>query len=343
MPPDSPSSNRPTTPRIGGPGGRPPSATPPPAPTTPTLPTADASIETLEDKSRPKIGEAAARAAAIESAPQEAAPATRFILDEGPPDKPANPAARRWGKATRNVEEGEFLEGPKTRRFEFFRVVRIAFEFIRGFRALHFVGPCVTVFGSARFKEDHRYYALAREIAGRLSKVGFTILTGGGPGIMEAANRGAKDAGGPSIGCNIELPMEQKPNPYVDRFLEFRYFFVRKVMLVKYSYAFVVMPGGFGTLDELFEAITLIQTGKIQDFPVILVGKDYWQPIIEFARTRMLSERTISPEDVGLLVCTDSPEEVVDRIADAAQRSFGFAWARKTATHPQHWMGENRS
>jgi uncharacterized protein (TIGR00730 family) len=321
----------------------PPSAVPPPPPTTPTLPTADASIETLEDKAKPKIGEAAARAAAADATgATAAAPApTRFILDEGPPDKPANPAARRWGKATRNVEEGEFLEGPKTRRSEFVRVVRICLEFIKGFRALHFVGPCVTVFGSARFKEDHRYYGLAREIAGRLSKIGFTILTGGGPGIMEAANRGAKDAGGPSIGCNIELPMEQKPNPYVDRFVEFRYFFIRKVMLVKYSYAFVVMPGGFGTLDELFEAITLIQTGKIRDFPVILVGTDYWQPIIDFARNGMLAERTISPEDLGLLICTDSPEEVVDRIADAAQRSFGFAWSRKAAAHPQKWMGEH--
>ncbi|HMN40522.1 MAG TPA: TIGR00730 family Rossman fold protein [Phycisphaerales bacterium] len=253
---------------------------------------------------------------------------------------PADPNGRRWGKSTRNVEEGEFLEGPKTRRFELFRVVRIAIEFIKGFRSLHFVGPCVTVFGSARFKEDHRYYSMARDISARLSRVGFTILTGGGPGIMEAANRGARDAGGPSIGLNIELPMEQQPNSYVDRFVEFRYFFVRKVMLVKYSYAFVVMPGGFGTMDELFEAVTLIQTGKIRDFPVVLVGTDFWQPLIDFLRERMVMERTISPEDVGLLICTDSPEEVVDRITDAAQRNFGFEWARKAARRPQRWAGE---
>ena len=257
-----------------------------------------------------------------------AAPPSRFILDEGPPEKPAIPGARRWGKATRNVEEGEFLEGPQTRRFEFFRVFRIALEFIKGFRALHFVGPCVTVFGSARFKEDHRYYALAREVSARVSKLGFTIMTGGGPGIMEAANRGARDANGPSIGCNIELPMEQEPNPYVDKFVEFRYFFVRKVMLVKYSYAFIVMPGGFGTLDEVFETITLIQTGKIKDFPIILMGVDYWSPMLAFIRDRMLSEKTISPEDLNLLVLTDSPEEAVDRIADAMQRQFGFSWSK---------------
>jgi uncharacterized protein (TIGR00730 family) len=321
----------PATDGAGGNQSPPPSASPAPPPTTPTLPTADASIETLEDKSKPKIGEAAAIEAGGSALAAPGASGTRFILDEGPPDNPASPGIRRWGKATRDVEEGQFLEGPKTRSSEFFRVVRIALEFIKGFRALHFVGPCITVFGSARFKEDHRYYALAREIAARLSEVGFTILTGGGPGIMEAANRGARDAGGPSIGCNIKLPMEQKPNPYVDKFVEFRYFFIRKVMLVKYSYAFVVMPGGFGTLDELFEAVTLIQTGKIRDFPVILVGVDYWKPLLDFARVRMLAERTINPEDIGLLICTDSPEEVVDRIADVVQRSFGFAWARKTA------------
>ena len=270
--------------------------------------------------------------------PTHAAP-TRFILDEGPPDQPAidrrgmvRGNLRRWGKATRNVDEGEFLAGPHTRRFEFFRVVRIAVEFIKGFRALHFVGPCVTVFGSARFKEDHRYYHLARDVSARISKLGFTIMTGGGPGIMEAANRGARDAGGPSIGCNIELPFEQKPNPYVDKFVEFRYFFIRKVMLVKYSYAFVVMPGGFGTLDELFEAITLIQTGKIKDFPVILMGVDYWQPMLDFIRARMLLEKTISPTDLDLLILTDHPEEAVDRIADVMQRRFGFAWKKNGET-----------
>lgn len=264
---------------------------------------------------------------------------TRYIFDEGPasPATPPGPRptqsgdVRRWGKATRNVEEGEFLEGPQARRFELFRVLRIAWEFIKGFRALHFVGPCVTIFGSARFKDDHRYYGLTRDLAARIGRMGFTIMTGGGPGVMEAANRGAKDAGAKSIGCNITLPMEQHPNPYVDRFVEFRYFFVRKVMLVKYSYAFVVMPGGFGTLDEVFETITLIQTGKIKDFPVILVGVDYWAPMLEFFRRKMLAEGTISAADLDLLVLTDSLDEVADRIADVAQRKFGFAWKKKPA------------
>lgn len=267
----------------------------------------------------------------IGKAPAEE-PKSRFILDEGPPGKETLPGKGRWGKATRNVEEGEFLEGPKTRRFEFFRVVRIALEFIRGFRALHFVGPCVTVFGSARFKEDHHYYHLARDVSARIGAMGFTILTGGGPGIMEAANRGARDAKAPSIGCNIELPMEQEPNPYVDKFVEFRYFFVRKVMLVKYSYAFVVMPGGFGTLDEVFETITLIQTGKIKDFPVILMGVDYWQPLMEFVRSRMIAERTISPTDLDLVFLTDSPAEAAERIADITQRKFGFSWSKTPST-----------
>lgn len=242
--------------------------------------------------------------------------------------------SKRWGKATRNVEEGQFLEGPRTRSFELWRVIKIAIEFIRGFRRFHFIGPCVTVFGSARFKEDHRYYALTRDVSARISRLGFTIMTGGGPGVMEAANRGARDAGGPSIGCNIMLPMEQKPNPYLDMFVEFRYFFVRKVMLVKYSYAFVVMPGGFGTLDEVFETLTLVQTGKIRDFPIILMGKDYWEPLIAFFRERLITERTIDPRDLDLLVLTDSPEEAVDRIADVVQRSFGFSWAKR----PKQWL-----
>jgi len=206
------------------------------------------------------------------------------------------------------------------------RVLRIAMEFIRGFRKLHFAGPCVTVFGSARFKEDHRYYAMARDVSARIAKLGFTVMTGGGPGIMEAANRGARDVGGRSIGCNIMLPMEQEPNPYVDSFVEFRYFFVRKVMLVKYSYAFVVMPGGFGTLDEVFETLTLVQTGKISDFPIILMGKDYWEPLMTFFREKLITERTIDPRDLDLLTLTDSPEEAVDRIVDVAQRHFGFSW-----------------
>ena len=236
---------------------------------------------------------------------------------------------QRWGKSTPSVEEGKFLSGPRKRSSELLRALRIFFEFVRGFRSLHFVGPCVTVFGSARFKEDHPYYHLAREVSARISQMGFTIMTGGGPGIMEAANRGAKDVGGVSVGVNIKLPFEQHPNPYVDRFVEFNYFFVRKVMLVKYSYAFVVLPGGFGTMDELFEAATLVQTDKIRDFPIVLMGRDYWEPLIAFLRHRMIPEGTISPADLDIFLVTDSPEEALDRIAEVAQRNFGFIWKQR--------------
>lgn len=250
----------------------------------------------------------------------------------------ASSAGRRWGKSTTSVEEGKFLEGPRKRSSEFLRVLRIAAEFIRGFRALHFVGPCVTVFGSARFKEDHPYYILAREVAARVSELGFTVLTGGGPGVMEAANRGARDVGGKSVGCNIRLPREQAPNPYLDRFVEFNYFFVRKVMLVKYSYAFIVMPGGFGTLDEMFEALTLVQTGKIRDFPIVLMGKEYWTPLVEFMRETMVAEGTIDRSDLDLMLVTDSPEEALDWITDVAQRNFGFIW--KARPKKRWWLGE---
>ncbi|MGE3108750.1 MAG: TIGR00730 family Rossman fold protein [Phycisphaerales bacterium] len=245
-----------------------------------------------------------------------------------------------WGKATRNIEEGLFLEGPKERRFELWRAFRIFMELIRGFRGLHFVGPCVTVFGSARFAEDHAYYKLGRDMGSRLSKLGFTIMTGGGPGIMEAANRGAQDVGGPSIGCNIQLPMEQKPNPYLDHFIEFKYFFVRKVMLVKYSFAFLVLPGGFGTLDEVFETATLIQTDKIRDFPIILMGKEYWGPMMDFIRGTMLPRRTISTGDENILYLTDSPEEAIDRIAACAERQFGFKWVKRRAPVKKWYLFE---
>lgn len=172
----------------------------------------------------------------------------------------------QWGKAPPVPEIRQFLQGPQKRSFELRQAVRIFLEIMRGFRNLHFLAPCVTVFGSARFTEEHAYYGLAREIGERLARAGFTVMTGGGPGIMEAANRGAKDAGGYSVGCNIELPQEQKPNAYLDRWVTFRYFFVRKLMLEKYSYAFIALPGGFGTLDEIFETATLIQTHKIKNF-----------------------------------------------------------------------------
>lgn len=210
----------------------------------------------------------------------------------------------------------QFLGAPRSRTSEFFRVLRIAGEFIKGFRALHFVGPCVTVFGSARFPEDHPSYGLARQVGARIAGLGLTTMTGGGPGVMEGANRGAREAGGHSIGCNIELPMEQHENPYLDRFVLFRYFFVRKVMLVKYSCAFVVLPGGFGTLDELFESVTLVQTGKISAFPIILMGKEYWQPLLNLMAS--LADRgTISRSDLDLITVTDDLDEMTVAIAGA--------------------------
>lgn len=246
--------------------------------------------------------------------------------------------SREWGKApVPEPEVQEFLEGPHSRRFELMRLLRIMREFIRGFRALHFVGPCVTVFGSARFQESSPYYEMAREVGRRLAQTGFTVITGGGPGIMEAANRGAKDVGGRSLGCNIELPLEQQPNPYLDRFIDFRYFFVRKVMLVKYSYAFVALPGGFGTLDEIFETATLIQTGKIHGFPLVLMGQDYWQPLHGLLQ-RMVKERTIDEADYERLIFTDSPEDAVNQIATAAVEEFGFKW--KTRARPSRLLGE---
>lgn len=202
----------------------------------------------------------------------------------------------------------QFLSGPNSRGKEFLFLIRVFFQFLNGFRKLHFVGPCITVFGSARFKEDNIHYQNAREMGKRLSEMGFAVMTGGGPGIMEAANRGAFEVGGVSIGCNIQLPHEQSTNPYVTREVKFKYFFVRKVLLIKYSYAFVVMPGGFGTLDELFETITLIQTGILNNFPVVLVGKEFYKDIQEMV-DKMIAEGTISPHDTNLLFFTDDIQE----------------------------------
>ena len=231
-----------------------------------------------------------------------------------------------WGKDPGPPDVIRFLEGPQPRGFELWHAVQIFAEFIRGFRALHFVGPCVTVFGSARFTETHRYYAMGRAVGARLARAGFTVMTGGGPGIMEAANRGAREVGGRSIGCNIELPHEQRPNAYLDRWVTFRHFFIRKVMLVKYSYAFVALPGGLGTLDEVFETATLIQTGKIQLFPLILMGRDHWVPMLAFLRDRLVAERTVDPEDVERFIVTDSPEEAVELITQTALARFGLTY-----------------
>ncbi len=211
------------------------------------------------------------------------------------------------------AKERLFLEGPRSRLAELRNIARIGWEFIRVFRVLHFVGPCVTVFGSARFNEGHEHYEVTRKIGASLANIGFTVMTGGGPGLMEAANRGAREAGGHSVACSIELPFEQDSNPYLDKNLFVRYFFVRKVALVKYSYAFVVVPGGFGTLDELFEALTLIQTGKIKDFPVVLFGTEYWQNLIEQMHD-MAEAKSIDVTDLDLLLITDSVEDAMNHI-----------------------------
>jgi len=222
--------------------------------------------------------------------------------------------------------ERQFLRGPESRGSELLRIARIGREFIQGFRKLHFAGPCVTVFGSARFPEGHEYYRLGRKVGAQLAQAGFTVMTGGGPGLMEAANRGAREAGGRSVGCNIHLPVEQAPNSYLDVLINFDHFFVRKVMLVKYSYAFVVLPGGFGTLDEVFETATLIQTGKIQDFPIVLMGSAFWEPFFDYMRGTLVREGTIDEGDLELLHLTDDPENAVARIRDAAMRRFGLTY-----------------
>jgi uncharacterized protein (TIGR00730 family) len=245
-----------------------------------------------------------------------------------------------WGKRGGSPEEIRFLHGPQPRRFELLRALGIFLEFVAGYRKLHFVGPCVTVFGSARFGGDHPYYALARETGAALARAGFTVMTGGGPGIMEAANRGAREAGGRSVGCNIRLPVEQEPNPYLDQWFTFRYFFVRKVMLVKYSYAFVALPGGFGTLDEIFETATLVQTGKIKEFPIVLLGAEYWRPLVGFLKDRLLAERTIDPVDLERILVTDSVAEAVSRIREAGMRQFGLT--RGPAVRRRWFLGERR-
>jgi uncharacterized protein (TIGR00730 family) len=229
------------------------------------------------------------------------------------------------------------LEGPHSRLDELRLLMRAGRDFIRGFRALHFVGPCVTVFGSARFTEGHPDYELGREVGGALVGLGFTVMTGGGPGVMEAANRGAREAGGRSVGCNIELPFEQEPNRYLDRAVTCRYFFVRKVLLFKYSYGFVVLPGGLGTLDELNEALTLIQTGKIQQFPVVLMGRDYWKPYLDMLQT-MVEAKTISAHDLDLMLVTDSVTDAMAHIEHYAVKRFGLT--RRPSPVPSRLLGE---
>jgi uncharacterized protein (TIGR00730 family) len=255
--------------------------------------------------------------------------------------QPASPRSPQLGTAdtascARDASDRYLLEGPRSRTSELVQLLRVMRDFLRGFRVLHFVGPCVTVFGSARTREDDPNYGLARQMGAAIAGLGFTVMTGGGPGIMEAANRGAKDAGGRSVGCNIELPFEQRPNPYLDRCVTMHYFFVRKTLLVKYSYAFVVFPGGAGTVDELFEALTLIQTGKILHFPIVVMGTDYWRELLGFIE-KMAQVGTISPEDVRLIYATDSVEDALAHIRQHAIEPFGL---KPVVRRHLPWLGE---
>ncbi len=217
--------------------------------------------------------------------------------------------------------EIKFLEGPQTHFKNTIFIFKVMREFIKGFKAFHRLGPCVTVFGSARFKADHPYYKLAEEVGAAIAKMGFVVMTGGGPGIMEAANKGARSVGGKSIGCNIILPFEQHANPYVDKSVDIKYFFVRKTLLVKYSYAFVVLPGGFGTLDEFFEALTLIQTKKIKQFPIVIFDKEFHHKLFDYIK-HMEQAGTISADDEKYILLTNSVDEMVEHLMKNAVSEF---------------------
>ncbi|NER09600.1 hypothetical protein SAMN06265375_101888 [Muriicola jejuensis] len=234
--------------------------------------------------------------------------------------------------------ESAFLAGPLSRFREFLFTFRVQWSFIRGFRKMHFIGPCVTVFGSARFDAENPYYKKAEEIGSEMTKLGFAVMTGGGPGIMEAANKGAYEAGGYSVGCNIILPFEQKPNPYLHRWINIPYFFVRKFLLLKYSYAFIVMPGGIGTLDELFESLTLIQTRMIQNFPVVIFGSEYHKELCQHIEV-MAENESISPDDMKLLFVTDSVPDLVEHIRLYAIKRFHL---EKKPVSPSWWLGERK-
>jgi uncharacterized protein (TIGR00730 family) len=258
------------------------------------------------------------------------------VESDGRAMAPQAPAGRPWGTGTA-VSEALFLQGPQPRGFELGKALSIFFEMLRGFRAFHFLTPCVTVFGSARIGEQDPHYALCRQTGAQLARAGFTVMTGGGPGLMEAANRGARDAGGMSVGCNIELAEEQRPNAYLDRWITFRHFFVRKLMLVKYSYAFIAMPGGFGTLDEIFEVANLVETRKVQQFPLVLMGREYWRPLLDFLRDRLLAGGTIDAADYQLFFLTDSAEEAVGYVTKTAVGQFGLSYHRKARPRWYLW------
>ncbi|MEO7535315.1 MAG: TIGR00730 family Rossman fold protein [Ferruginibacter sp.] len=233
--------------------------------------------------------------------------------------------------------EIKFLEGPQSRSSDFKFSLNVMMEFIKGFRKLHFVGPCVTIFGSARFKEGHPFYAKTEELSGKIAQLGFTIMTGGGPGIMEAANKGAKAVGGRSVGCNIVLPHEQSHNAYLDKWVNIKYFFVRKNLLIKYSYAFVVMPGGFGTLDEYFEALTLIQTKMINEFPIVIFDTEFHKALVQHVDL-MKAAGTISPEDPNLFLFTDSVDEAVAYIQKNSIAKYKLQYEKPRK--PFRWLLE---
>lgn len=249
----------------------------------------------------------------------------------GPP--PTHTQVAEEARFNAAFEDRLLLAGPNPRWEDLKLLIGVMSDFMRAFRALHFVGPCVTVFGSARYAENHPYYKLAREVGAAIARMGFTVMTGGGPGIMEAANRGAKDVRGRSVGCNIVLPMEQDPNPYLDRWVNMRYFFARKTMLMKYSYGFVIMPGGFGTLDEMFEALTLIQTKKVKNFPIVVMGVEFWKDLRELLIT-METGGTISAEDLDLILFTDSVPDAIAHLEEKAVNQFKLRRARVPRRNP---------
>lgn len=230
-----------------------------------------------------------------------------------------------------------YLEGPHSRAYELRFAWKVFSQILAANRELYFIGPCITIFGSARFKEGHPAYTTAREFGKRIASMGFTVMTGGGPGIMEAANRGAFEQGGKSVGCNIRLPMEQLPNKYMHKWITFDYFFIRKAMLLKYSYAFIVMPGGFGTLDELFNTLTLIQTKSITQFPVVLFGKAYYKNLIEMIQ-KMQEEGTILAEDLELLLVTDDVDEAMSHINSYISTNYDIMKKRR----PFWWLFEKK-
>jgi hypothetical protein len=234
------------------------------------------------------------------------------------------------------IDERSFLQGPRDRLKELWFTFKVQYHFIKAFRKLHFIGPCVTVFGSARFDTNNLYYKKAEEVGAALAKLGFTVMTGGGSGIMEAANKGAYEAGGYSVGCNIVLPKEQKPNAYLHKWINIPYFFVRKFLLMKYSFGFIVMPGGIGTLDELFEALTLIHTKMIKNFPIVIFGKEYHKELYHHIKL-MAKNESIDKEDMKLLFMTDSVEELIEHLKVHAVKKFGL---KNKSYETKWWFGE---